>query len=312
MLNLYTGSLFRVVIFSAVVTITLCCGKKETQMSSDAQGSPVIHKIEGGDSEVHANAYLIEGKDGVVAVDALLTVVGGKKVRGKIDSLEKPLQAVLLTHGHPDHYGGLTSLLEGLNDIPIIAIAGVDEVIRRDDSLKASVIIPAGINWPEKRTFPNRTVEPNTPLTFGEIVLTPKAIGPSESDYNSLWEMKTDSLSHLFLSDIIMEGMNAYMADGHTGEWISVLTSLKDTLTDNAVIYSGHGDIGNKELLTRQISYLRHFRNEVRKIANDKNFLTNAQIEELQHRMKIYLGNEKMARWIGESANPVAKELSKE
>lgn len=153
MLNLYTGSLFRVVIFIAVVIRTLSCDKKQSHKSSGAQLSPVIHKIEGGDREVYANAYLIEGKDSVVAVDALLTVEGGKKVREKIDSLEKPLQAVLLTHGHPDHYGGLTSLLEGLNDIPIIALAGVDEVIRRDDSLKASIIIPAGINWPEKRTF---------------------------------------------------------------------------------------------------------------------------------------------------------------
>jgi glyoxylase-like metal-dependent hydrolase (beta-lactamase superfamily II) len=41
----------------------------------------------------------------------------------------------LITHAHPDHYGGSVELV-GSDEIPIIAAEGVDAVIRRDDELK--------------------------------------------------------------------------------------------------------------------------------------------------------------------------------
>ena len=41
----------------------------------------------------------------------------------------------LVTHPHPDHYAGAARLLAGL-DVPIVATAAVDAVIRRDDAEK--------------------------------------------------------------------------------------------------------------------------------------------------------------------------------
>ncbi|MGH9201005.1 MAG: hypothetical protein ACRD2A_07195 [Vicinamibacterales bacterium] len=58
-------------------------------------GSPavasVVHRFDAGEAALYVNAYLIETPHGVIAVDATLL-------------------AVLLTHGHPDHYNGVTNL----------------------------------------------------------------------------------------------------------------------------------------------------------------------------------------------------------
>src|SRR5262245_56464215 len=100
-----------------------------------ASDLPVIHCHVGGDSDVLANAYLIETDTGVIAVDATMTVAESEKLRAQLESLRKPLLAVLITHGHPDHYGGITGLVKN-DKVPIVSTQEVDRIIRRDDAGK--------------------------------------------------------------------------------------------------------------------------------------------------------------------------------
>ena len=67
---------------------------------------PSIQRIESSVGGTPVNAYLIEGERQVVVVDSTLTVSGGRAVRQRVVDTGKPLSAVLLTHAHPDHYGG--------------------------------------------------------------------------------------------------------------------------------------------------------------------------------------------------------------
>lgn len=80
-----------------------------------------------------------------------------RALRAQVESLQKPLLAVLVTHAYPDHYGGVVELVGG-DDLPVIAAAGVDAVIRRDDALKEQILRPMfGDEWPQQRMFPNPT-----------------------------------------------------------------------------------------------------------------------------------------------------------
>src|SRR5262245_38795321 len=87
-----------------------------------------VHQVAGGRTEVFANAYIVEVERGVVVIDALLTKSASRDLRRRVDALGKPLFAVLITHGHPDHYGGVTQLVEGRPDVPVVALKGVDAI----------------------------------------------------------------------------------------------------------------------------------------------------------------------------------------
>ena len=83
----------------------------------------------------------------VVAVDSMLTVSDGMRLRGELEKLGKPLLAVLLTQSHPDHYGGLAQLVPD-DETPIIAPRGVHYVTRRDDPVKEQILRPMyGDDW---------------------------------------------------------------------------------------------------------------------------------------------------------------------
>jgi len=55
-----------------------------------------------GEKGIFVNAYLIETANGVVVIDSALTVSENKALKAQLDSISKPLLAVLLTHPHPD------------------------------------------------------------------------------------------------------------------------------------------------------------------------------------------------------------------
>jgi glyoxylase-like metal-dependent hydrolase (beta-lactamase superfamily II) len=109
---------------------------------------PNVHRIESRVAELPVNAYLIEGKRELVAVDGTLAVSGGRAVRARIDEIGKPLAALVVTHAHPDHYGGVVEVIRGL-EAPIVATAGVDEAIRSIDAGREEILRPMfGEEWP--------------------------------------------------------------------------------------------------------------------------------------------------------------------
>jgi len=109
--------------------------------------SNLIHRFHATGAGTPVNAYIIEGVAGTVVVDATLTVSDGRALRASVENLEKPLLGVIITHAHPDHYGGLVELVDNL-DVPVFATAGVGEVIRRDDPVKEQILRPMfGDEW---------------------------------------------------------------------------------------------------------------------------------------------------------------------
>ena len=222
-----------------------------------------VHRIESTTSGTPVNAYLLEGERELVAIDSTLTVSGGDTVRERIDEIGKPLAAVLLTHAHPDHYGGAVEVIREA-EAPIVATAGVDEVIRRDDAAKEELLRPMfGDEWPVERVFPSQVVEPGAELSFGEIELTVRDLGPGESPHDSVWLLGEDART-VFSGDEANNGMHSYLADGHWESWLTNIDRLRGELPADATLHVGHGEPGGLDLLDRQRGYIERFVEAVR------------------------------------------------
>jgi glyoxylase-like metal-dependent hydrolase (beta-lactamase superfamily II) len=199
-----------------------------------------VHRHSTGPEGALVNAYLVETSEGIVALDGTLTVSDGRALRAQLESFGKPLLAVLVTHAHPDHYGGIVELV-GTDDVPVISTAGVDAVIRRDDALKEEILRPMfGEEWPRERTFPNRIVSDGERVELGDASFTVLDLGPGESPHDSIWFLG-DERRTIFLGDQVYDRKHAYLADGFFEEWLANLVRLRRELPADASLHIGHG-----------------------------------------------------------------------
>ena len=209
------------------------------------------------------NAYLIESATDVTVVDATLGRSDGQRLRAEISHTGKPLAGVIVTHAHPDHYGGIVELV-GSDDVPVIATAGVDAVIRRDDALKEEILRPMfGDEWPRERVFPTRIVSDGERVDLGGTSFTVLDLGPGESPHDSIW-LLGDERRTVFLGDQVYDRKHAYLADGFFEEWLGHLDRLQRELPGDATLHIGHGGPVTPARFDAQRQYIETFVDAVR------------------------------------------------
>ena len=220
--------------------------------------SNLIHRFRATGAGTPVNAYIIESRAGTVVVDATLTVSDGRTLRASVQKLEKPLLGVIITHAHPDHYGGLVELVRNL-DVPVFATEGVDQVIRRDDPVKEQILRPMfGDEWAAQRAFPNQTVSDGEVVSLDGIALRVTDLGPNESPHDSIWALENPD-RHVFSADLAYDRHHCYLADGFHQEWLENIARAQEELPAGVTLHPGHGEPCGAEALDWQQAYINTF-----------------------------------------------------
>jgi glyoxylase-like metal-dependent hydrolase (beta-lactamase superfamily II) len=260
-----------------------------------------VQRFEG--NVMRVNSFLIEGPTGIVIVDGQLTVSDATSLRDVAEGYNKPIAAMVLTHGHPDHYAGAAVVLDGL-DTPIIATPGVDRVIRRDDTLKERVVGPMmGDEWPTRRRFPDQLVEPGSTIELAGVALTVRDLGPSESDHDSMWMLDDRTL---FPGDVAYNRMHAYLADGNFTEWLATLDRLEAEIDHDADLHLGHGEPADRAALARQRNYIEAF---VETVESQRDSTPEERRDRVVARMRELVPNEDLLFLMELSIAPVLTAL---
>ena len=267
-----------------------------------------IHRFEA--SLFPVNAYLVETRTGVVVVDATLGVTDGRALRARVEALKKPLAAVVITHSHPDHYGGVTSLLDG-SDVPIYAVAGVDEVIRRDDAVKEQILRPMfGNEWAVARTFPNRIVRGGEHVQIEDAVFAVTDLGPGESPHDSVWRLESVGAPQAFVGDLVYSHMHAFLADGFFDHWLANLERAKRELPADTTLFMGHGQpVAGLDILQWQTNYIQRFVDVLRTAAERDDLQGDALADAVTAAMKEFLPSDDLLFLMQLSIEPMRTRL---
>ena len=256
------------------------------------------------------NSYLVEGEEGVVAIDSPLLLSDGRAFRARFEALRKPLLGVLVTHPHPDHYNTVTQLLAG-EEVPVIALAEVEREIREQDDAKRAQWGPMfGDEWPASATFPNQVVADESTVELGGLRFTARDFGPCESVSETVWMLGDGDRA--FVGDLIFNGTHAYLADGHTGAWLEALDRAEEALADVRALYPGHGAPATPAVLAEQRRYLLMVREAIGRVAGGRAELSEEEANEVAGLMGGFLPGAPLGWLVGVGAPAVAAELAAE
>lgn len=190
--------------------------------------------------------YVVESESSLVLIDAQFFPDSATDFRAYADSLNKPIDRILLTHGHPDHVSGLAVAFD---EVPSYSSAGVISEALADsgsvieNTLGASAEVD-GVNY---------SFEVRTGLEASEqVVITLPDYGVTA------------------LGDLFYNKHHAVMNPGFDG-WINALSGLG---TANTQLYlAGHGQASTElSAVTEAVGYLEKGRDTYATAADGEEF----------------------------------------
>src|ERR1700730_12453832 len=124
------------------------------------QFGPVkIHSYLSPADGFHVNTQMIEGPTAVVIFDGQLLLPYAGEVASYVQALGKPVDRIILSHAHTDHWSGLQVLTERFPDARVFALHGVADQLRARGQARLDSFRPIyGDRIATKVTIPTETI----------------------------------------------------------------------------------------------------------------------------------------------------------
>ncbi|MBI2204239.1 MAG: MBL fold metallo-hydrolase [Candidatus Rokubacteria bacterium] len=215
-----------------------------------------------GDTGI-ANAGLIVGRDGAVAVDALMVPSMTRRLVAAIKKVTtKPVAKLINTHHHLDHTGG-NAFFKTAQIIATDKARGALEPGFPPVPLLQRFMPRFAAEFPKLRVvLPTVTFQDRMVLYDGDREIQLWHPGtPAHTIGDSVVYLPKEKI--LFTGDLCFHYVTPLAFQGHVGHWIKALDRLLDFDAD--ILVPGHGAIGTKQEARYVRDYLVLVRREAKK-----------------------------------------------
>ncbi|MBK3580730.1 MBL fold metallo-hydrolase [Streptomyces sp. MBT65] len=207
------------------------------------KGAVRIHSYMSPADTFHTTTQLIETPARVIAVDAQLTPAYADEAVAYARGIGKPLDRLIVTHAHPDHYNGAARF-----GVPVHALAQVrEQIIARGDSrLPTGQVIPVADFTPTVEVSAGTEVVDGIPFVF-------QAVSGGEAADELLVKLPEQGV--LIAQDLVYHDVHLYLGNNDIAGWQQMVDALA-TESGYDTILAGHGLPAGPEIYEEVRRYL--------------------------------------------------------
>src|ERR1700683_2938318 len=206
----------------------------------------------------HVNTQMIEGPTEVVIFDGQLLLPYADEVASYVRTLGKPVDRIILSHAHTDHWSGLQVLTERFPDARLFALDGVADQLRARGQARLDSFRPIyGDRIATKVTVPTETIAAGLQQIDG-ITYDFQRFVDAESDLQLAALLPEQKVLMAF--DLVFSpNEHAFTVVDHFDHWMTVLEQL-NALQGYDTITIGHDTPVQRSAIDSTITYVKRAR----------------------------------------------------
>jgi len=215
------------------------------------RGPVTLHTYVAPDASALVTSHIIETENQLIVVDTQFVQVFAQDLRAYVDSIGKPIERVILSHEHGDHWAGATQF----TDVPFLSTAtiaqNIDENLDTYLQLMESVI--GAENMPETPNLPDGSLTAETEEIDG--VMFEYRIDDSAEGVQHVSVHLPDA-NVWIVQDLIYNNAHFFPGIDRTN-WIATLEDLGNNTGNDDLLLVGHGLPTTRGEVQSAIAYLR-------------------------------------------------------
>ena len=233
--------------------------------------------------------YAIETEEGLILIDTGRLLSQARYALENLQQFDKPILAILITHPHTDHFGGLPVFAEAAGgDIPIYASQITFDSIENDERGNIeNRNRQLGQDFPdsEEIPLPNFIVEDGQECTIGGVDIIAYDFPTNESDTTTTYYLPEQQV--MFMGDLVNGEKTPGLFEGNTGNWLDTLREIKERFPDLQRVYPGHSSPDRPNvLIDAQIDYIETFRNLVSQALENDEIVDDEEKRSISNEIK--------------------------
>lgn len=225
-------------------------------------GDVKIHSYQSPDLTGCVTTHVIETPERLVFVDGQRSVIYGQEIRDYAEKTGKPVDRMIVSHLHPDHWFGAYQF----RDVPIYSFAETQAEIDQLGEFFIEISIESlGEHVPPAKVVPNRIIEHGATEVIDGVTLEYRYVQDAESD--NMMTIYLPDQKVLIAQDMLYNNCHLFCGHGNFDGWKAGLKAMQaDTTYD--LILPGHGaTTGSRQAIDEGLVYLDHVQSAYEKAA---------------------------------------------